>query len=171
MAAASPTLGIPSSDNNLFGLSVVDGEIVHIAVNTGHMRKSRSQHDGPLRQFAVELQLRTALASGSIELDGALSVMRLSATKVEEDLHLRVSSGRELLVEWGVFCGTGDGHRLWDIMWASNRRLGRDIKRPAANVVLTVMQPALVHHASLCGMLDEFEEAIASAWLSNAVNL
>lgn len=148
----------------LLGVTALHGETLHIAVNSGHVRRSRALPETSLRQFAVELQLRAALSSGAVELDGALSVLRLSAARWDDALAVRISDGRALLVEWGIFLAGWQGQRLWDLMWTRNPGLGKDLKRPAHDVLLTVMHPALVHHASLCRMLDAYEEDAVTAW-------
>ena len=150
--------------STVLGIEVMAGEALHIAVNTGHIRKSQSRVDGSLRQFAVELQIRTALAVGSVELDGALSVLRLLVRKSDEHLGMSLSDGREVIVEWGVFLAERKGERLWESMWSRNRRIGRDFHRPPYDTVLTFAHPALVHHASLCKKLDEFQVDAMSAW-------
>lgn len=158
--------GEPRDRNVVLGLHVMPGELLNIAVNTGHVRRTHKSADGSLRQYAVELQLRTALASGGIELDGQLSALRLTAVRVEDHLLAGVADGRSLLVEWGIFLGEGRGEQLWRKLWSSNPQLGGDLRRPDSDVVLTCGHSGLVHHASLCGSLDLFVDDMTLAWRS-----
>lgn len=146
------------------GVHARQGEVLHINVNTGHHRITRGHEVVQADSLRAAGLIRVALVAGSVEMQDALSVLRLEATQIGHGCRLRISDGREPVMDLGILPECARDDRLWPMFWGANPRLGRDIVRPQCDVVLASLGKGLVHHARLSPQLDRFEMSAAIGW-------